>query len=259
MPRILVIGDLIRDVDVHGSCSRFAAESAGCPVFTEEWRTDRLGGAGAVAAMCEGLGASARLLAGDNASIKTRCFVDGRQLWRHDLDAPPLDATEVAELVDEFEAAVRVKPDMVLIADYGKGACHQAVVRTVIEAGIPCLVDPARGVDWRTYRGATAIKCNASEWAAAGTPAHSTHVVRTDGPRGLTHFHRGTSVDYRARPSRLVDVTGAGDMILAALGVCLARGMDWPAACRFANVAAGLKIERQGAVPVALAEVLDEL
>lgn len=252
MPRILVIGDLIRDVDVHGSCSRFAAEAAGCPVFAEERRESRNGGAGAVALMAQGLGARVGIITGPNDSAKYRHFADGRQVWRHDIDAEPLTATEVAELADEVCQEIRNHDwSVLLIADYGKGVCQYAVVRAAIDGAaarhVPCLVDPARGVDWRTYRGATCIKCNALEWAAAGTLSHSEHVVRTDGARGLTHFHRGESIDYPARPSKLVDVTGAGDMVLAALGVGLARGLSWPAACRAANEAAGLKVERHGA------------
>jgi D-beta-D-heptose 7-phosphate kinase/D-beta-D-heptose 1-phosphate adenosyltransferase len=62
-----------------------------------------------------------------------------------------------------------------------------------------------------------------------------------------------------ARPRLAVDVTGCGDMVLAALGVCVAAGMDWQEACTVANAAAGLKVERRGAVPVSRAEVVCDL
>ena len=261
--RILVVGDLIRDVDVHGVCSRFAQESAGCPVFAETRREERAGGAGAVAVMATGLGATVGLIAGPNDSVKYRHFVDDRQVWRHDLDAPSLTAPEVASLADEVRDELTAVWDAVLIADYGKGACQHAVVRAAIDgatrSGITCLVDPAHGVDWRTYRGATAIKCNRPEWMAASA-SHAfdwwkelvPNVIVTDGDRGLHHFY-GTDCDsYPARAAKLVDVTGCGDMVLAGLGVCLSLGRTWPDACRFANVVASLKAERRGAIAVTL-------
>ncbi len=61
------------------------------------------------------------------------------------------------------------------------------------------------------------------------------------------------------RSRHVVDVTGAGDMVLATLGVCLAGGLDWPNACRIANAAAGLKVERRGAAPVSRAELVADL
>ena len=46
------------------------------------------------------------------------------------------------------------------------------------------------------------------------------------------------------------DVTGAGDTVLAVLGYGLASGMDLEQACRLANVAAGLQVERLGIAPI---------
>jgi D-beta-D-heptose 7-phosphate kinase/D-beta-D-heptose 1-phosphate adenosyltransferase len=56
-----------------------------------------------------------------------------------------------------------------------------------------------------------------------------------------------------------IDPTGCGDMVLAALGVCIAAGLTWPDVCQIANAAAGLKCERRGAVPVPRAEVVLDL
>ncbi len=52
------------------------------------------------------------------------------------------------------------------------------------------------------------------------------------------------------------DVTGAGDVVLAMLAAARANGADWLTAVRLANVAAGLEVEKFGAVPIELDEVL---
>jgi D-beta-D-heptose 7-phosphate kinase/D-beta-D-heptose 1-phosphate adenosyltransferase len=55
------------------------------------------------------------------------------------------------------------------------------------------------------------------------------------------------------------DVTGAGDMVLAMLGLCLASDVDLTTAVPLANAAAGLEVERLGVVPVTRSEICAEL
>ena len=44
-------------------------------------------------------------------------------------------------------------------------------------------------------------------------------------------------------------MTGAGDMVLAACGYCLAAGAEPTTAIELANVAGGLEVERLGTCP----------
>ena len=44
----------------------------------------------------------------------------------------------------------------------------------------------------------------------------------------------------------MYDITGAGDMVMAMIGLCLAAGADAADAVRLGNVAAGLEVERPG-------------
>jgi D-beta-D-heptose 7-phosphate kinase/D-beta-D-heptose 1-phosphate adenosyltransferase len=55
------------------------------------------------------------------------------------------------------------------------------------------------------------------------------------------------------------DVTGAGDMVLAALAGAVANGFDWLDAVRLANAAAGLEVEVFGAQPVPLVRIQREV
>ncbi|MDB5310668.1 MAG: hldE [Gemmataceae bacterium] len=270
--RVLVVGDMMRDVDIHGRCDRFAAEASGCPVFTEERREERPGGAGAVAAMVAALGATVDLVTGP-PSLKVRHFAGGRQVWRHDTDAGALTRAQLSEILAHLRAGLD-DADVVLIADHGKGACTPGVLRTVIEGaadrGIQCLVDPAPGSTWEEYRAATLIKCNRAEWdgaydrhkrESAGWWERLVYgVIVTDGPQGMTHYpRRAGAVDYPTRARPAVDVTGCGDLVLAVLGVCMASGAIWDEACDLANRAAGIKVGRHGATPVTRAELAAEL
>lgn len=57
--------------------------------------------------------------------------------------------------------------DAILVSDYDKGVCTEAVMEAVIamgrRLGVPVVVDPGRGVDWTKYHGAMAIKSNRVE------------------------------------------------------------------------------------------------
>jgi D-beta-D-heptose 7-phosphate kinase/D-beta-D-heptose 1-phosphate adenosyltransferase len=275
--RIVCLGDLLCDTDIHGTTDRFAAEAPACPIFCHEKDVSRPGGAGAVATMAQALGANVELIHA-GTSVKRRYFVDDRQVFRADEEAPCPTAQEENALTAKIALAV-LQADCVLIADYGKGACTNATLHAAIEGarkkGIPCLVDPARGTDWSRYTGCTAIKCNWPQWQAwlqapAGVKrrreeewhAVCEYLVVTQGSRGLVLDQRGAVLPVSlavSRERKTADVTGAGDMVLATLGVCLPGGLCWQDACWVANAAAGCKVERQGAVALSRFELLADL
>lgn len=66
-------------------------------------------------------------------------------------------------------------------------------------------------------------------------------------------------LDFPARPHELVDVTGAGDVVSAALAPSLAAGADIRVATWLANVAAGVKVGKFGAAAVSSEELLAAL
>jgi D-beta-D-heptose 7-phosphate kinase/D-beta-D-heptose 1-phosphate adenosyltransferase len=61
------------------------------------------------------------------------------------------------------------------------------------------------------------------------------------------------------RPRSVYDVTGAGDMVLAALAVTLAEGHDYVAAVELANRAAGLEVEKFGNATVTKDEIVNDI
>jgi rfaE bifunctional protein nucleotidyltransferase chain/domain len=204
--------------------------------------------------------------------------------------------------------------DAVLISDYAKGVCTPELLARVIgaarEQGLPVLVDPARIGDFERYRGASLLKPNRRETELVmGRAIHSpadaleagrelvrrydfqTVVVTLDGDGMALVTADGTAEHVPTRPRQVSDITGAGDMALAVLGLCLAgrnreveeskseraetskscrtsesqSGVDlfqgdWIGlreAVELANVAAGLEVERVGVVPVTRREIAE--
>lgn len=166
----------------------------------------------------------------------------------------------------------------VLISDYGKGVCTPEVIRAVIaagrKAGVPVVVDPRPGQDYAAYHGATAVTPNRLETRLATGIDVKTTVQAFEAGRilcdrlGLDHAYVTLDSDGialvpaqgepRLLPTRrrqVYDITGAGDMVLATIGVGLASGLAPETVGRLANVAGGLEVERVGVVPITREEM----
>ena len=77
---------------------------------------------------------------------------------------------------------------------------------------------------------------------------------------GIVMAHEdGRQLHFPARVRQVCDITGAGDMVLAVLGMALAAGADYDPAIRLANTAAGLEVEQVGVAAVTKAGLLGEL
>jgi D-beta-D-heptose 7-phosphate kinase / D-beta-D-heptose 1-phosphate adenosyltransferase len=136
--------------------------------------------------------------------------------------------------------------DAVLISDYAKGVCTPELLARVIgaarEQGLPVLVDPARIGDYERYRGATLVKPNRRETElvtgrAIHSPADAVEagrelvrrydfqavVVTLDGDGMALVTADGLAEHVPTRPRQVADITGAGDMALAVLGLCVAE------------------------------------
>ncbi|MFO0929417.1 MAG: PfkB family carbohydrate kinase [Gemmataceae bacterium] len=157
--------------------------------------------------------------------------------------------------------------DAVLVADHGKGVCQPELLAELLAAAaardVPALVDPAHGADPDRYRGAAALLPNRTEAAAilgrepadvaAGRAAASRLLARTGVAAVLLKLDRDGLVlatreqrliHYPSRARVVRDVTGAGDVVLAAAGLCRAGGTGWEAAAAVATVAAAVAVER---------------
>lgn len=250
-PRVLVIGDPILDRFVECRTTDRIDPASGGRVCRIVEATKRDGGANAVANVCKSLGVECwcpRLT--NSEESKTRIVIDGECVYRldHQRAFVVISDPELMTLTRWLDE----KWDAILIQDYGLGVCTPEVCRTAIDAarerGIPCVVDPARGADWKKYEGAT-IKCNRREerWS-------DDDVVVTWGERGYM------IVGQREQPAHSVDVvdaTGAGDAFLAALGVALGSGLSLAEACVFANAVGAVEVTKgPGVWPVTRDEVL---
>lgn len=172
--------------------------------------------------------------------------------------------TAVSDRAEQFLAGVSLG-DMLLISDYGKGVCTRGLLKSIgchaRQCNVPILVDPARSRSWSDYGQVAVIKANWAE-ASAAWGRHKLHpeilaqylstrfacdVIITVGSRGLYCAELGKDTMHMpAKRTEVRDVCGAGDTVLAAAGVELARGNSLSAACRFATAAACQQVANLG-------------
>ena len=201
-----------------------------------------------------------------------------QKMFRVDFeDARPISRHTRNNMLVAAQLVLR-NADVLCIEDYNKGVVSEPLCRMLVEmaeeAGVPVLVDPAACEDYSKYRGATAITPNRTEaQRATGLPAGSPDELDTVAHRLLDDLrleavvltldrHGALLLERGCAPRRIptaarsvYDVTGAGDMVLAALASARANGADWSEAVELANVAAGLEVERFGVVPIELEQV----
>lgn len=196
--KILVVGDLIIDQYLWGSCDRISPEAPVQVVNISE-NSKVLGGAGNVVNNLKQLGAevdilsvtgaceasnelkyllkeiqvdSSLLIQQDNriVSKKTRIIASQQQVVRYDFESSEdINQSSQKKILNTFKNIIR-NYDLVLLSDYGKGVLSTGVTRQLISIAnsmsIKVLVDP-KGADFNKYKGAFLITPNLKEASEA--------------------------------------------------------------------------------------------
>ena len=199
-------------------------------------------------------------------TVKLRVIGRQQQLLRIDFETAPSHEVLAAKLAD-FERLV-AEADLVILSDYGKGGlAHIAtMIARARAAGRPVLVDP-KGDDYARYRGATLLTPNRSEfrqvagrWRDEADLTARAEALRRDlaldallvtrSEEGMSLYTGGGALTIPAQAREVYDVSGAGDTVIATLGVLLAAGAPLPDAVRIANEAAGVVVGKLGTAVV---------
>ncbi len=193
-PKILVIGDLMIDHYLWGSCERISPE-APVQVVDIAKETTVLGGAGNVINNLNALGTevSVASVIGDDSngielktmlssinvdtanlivqqgrktSKKSRIIAVSQQILRYDKESKnDIDTASVEKILDSISGNIS-SYDAVILSDYGKGILTpqlcQGVISLAKKNGVKTLVDP-KGSDFSKYRGAYLLTPNKKE------------------------------------------------------------------------------------------------
>ncbi|PSJ80649.1 D-glycero-beta-D-manno-heptose-7-phosphate kinase [Neisseria iguanae] len=197
-----------------------------------------------------------------STTVKLRVVSRNQQLIR--LDFEELPHHEVLEQVKEHYQAVLPDYDAVIFSDYGKGILtHIAdMIDCAKQAGKIVLIDP-KGDDYEKYAGATLITPNRSElkevagsWKNEDDLTEKVQNLRrhldlsaillTRSEEGMTLFNDGETVYQPTRAQEVYDVSGAGDTVIAGMGLAMAAGFTMAESMHLANTAAGVVVAKLG-------------
>ncbi|MGE5026893.1 MAG: D-glycero-beta-D-manno-heptose-7-phosphate kinase [Betaproteobacteria bacterium] len=213
--------------------------------------------------------------AGLDTTIKLRVIGRQQQLLRIDFETAPSHEVLLSKLAD-FERML-ADADVVILSDYGKGGLTHIRQMIGLASALhkPVLVDP-KGDDYERYRSATLLTPNRSEfrevagsWKSEEELAKKAQQLRRDldlqallvtrSEEGMTLYREEGAVHEHALAREVYDVSGAGDTVIATLGVMLAGGASLPEAARMANLAAGIVVGKLGTAVVQRDELIAEL
>ena len=223
---------------------------------------------------------------GAPTATKTRVLAGGKntrrqQMLRIDRDGPRAPGPQQTQKLLKALAQAAVKCDAIMVSDYGLGLLAPPVieaVRDLAAQGKTICVDARYGV--AKYRGVALAKPNEPELEqAVGRAIGDDPLVLEEAGRELqktlragallvTRGRNGMALLRPGAPTALlpvhgaqdaVDVTGAGDTVMAATTIAVAAGADPVQAMRLANVAGALKVQKTGTASVSLRELRAEL
>ena len=230
---------------------------------------------------CREAGIEAGFLAADSERITTTKV---RIVTERNQQVARVDYESDTEISGEAERGIiasihesAADASAIVISDYLKGCITRRVIAAAVELagqrGIPLLIDPKiPHIDY--YDGATVITPNHHEAETAThmrirSPeeariaarafrdrARCDSVLITRGDHGMWLLGPDTEGHLPASAREVADVTGAGDTVIATMGLVIAAGGTFLEAAQLANTAAGLVVARFGAATVMPGELL---
>lgn len=210
-----------------------------------------------------------RVLAGRSTSSRQQVL----RIDNEDRTGPsPQDRTALREKA----VAAASRSDAIIVSDYGYGAVdpelYSAVRAIANDRKIPIVVDSRYRL--AEFRGATAATPNLEEAEAiigSGFEPSAADSLReqldyralliTRGGNGMLLAEEGRPVTHVPviGSTEPVDVTGAGDTVIAVFTMALAAGFDFRLAANIANHAGGIVVMKRGTATVSLNELAESL
>jgi len=217
-------------------------------------------------------------------TVKNRVFSYDKQILRIDEESKvPLNKNEYLSLISKITGLLH-QIDLIIFEDYNKGTITPSLIEHVVKKAkafnIPVVVDPKKE-NFLAYKGVSLFKPNLKEVQEGlnidTTPTleslslaakalqkelnHSATLI-TLAEKGV-YIHTEEMEDkgelFPAFPRKVVDVSGAGDTVIATAALCLAVGLSYASISMISNLAGGLVCEQLGVKPIVLETLLQEI
>ncbi len=210
-----------------------------------------------------------RVLAGQH-------YAPRQQVIRIDYEnTEEISSAATEQLKKNFYSAAE-RADAIIISDYNYGVANASIIQAAREISaarkIPLLVDSRFGL--KNFHGATSATPNQDEVEQILGKNYTTDdcvrlcatlefesLLITRGNNGMLLIEKNKSpIEFAAIGAKEpIDVTGAGDTVIAAYALGLASGLSFSEAAKIANHAGGIVVMKKGTASANLDELLSSL
>jgi rfaE bifunctional protein kinase chain/domain len=273
--RILVVGDIMLDKYVIGTVDRISPE-APVPVVNVMKEYFTLGGCGNVVRNIREMGATVDCLASigpdqygndiiqrlmeldigrfiftgsTETTVKERIVADDRKIQLLRVDREDVKDIDPSLAIDVFERIADKKEyDIIVVSDYAKGMITSNLMSYLRGKKVKIIVDP-KPQHVQYYNNVFMVTPNEKEWrqmrfSSNYNLSNVNYILNTKGSKGmeLIHNKKDTLEHIPADPVEVYNVSGAGDVVVASMAVCLSLGIDVLTSTKIATKAASYSV-----------------
>ena len=212
---------------------------------------------------------------------KTRVVSKNQQFLRIDEEKKEPILDEYFDFLKNNIDSIFNKIDVLVISDYAKGAVTNKVCQYLIKEAkkrsIPIIVDP-KGNDYSKYNGASIITPNLKELSDLynvklveendilkyGTKLCNDidldYLLLTRSEKGISLVDKNKKkIDFPAMAKEVIDVSGAGDTVVATVASLLSLDFPIDDICKLANLAASIVVSKFGTATVSINELMSSI
>lgn len=211
-------------------------------------------------------------------TVKTRIISENKHQLRVDEEDtfPIINESDFIKNSTDLMSNVHV----VIFQDYNKGVLTKHVINSLVEFAtkkqIPTLVDPKKENYWQ-YKGVSLFKPNTKELIESNSETEALSLenvskivtkqrkqlnaksfLLTLSEKGVFIQTENEEYLYPAYKRTIIDVSGAGDAVIATAALALAKKLDYHILAQLANLAGGLSCEKVGVNPIDRENLLNE-
>lgn len=210
---------------------------------------------------------------------KTRFIKDNNHLLRIDDENTNFRLmTKYKKIVfKKIENEIK-KNDLVILSDYNKGLLDKTLIKKIIKTSIKynkkIIADPKK-IDFSIYANVDILTPNQKEItdAANRKVLNETNLVRygkfiikkyklknllvTRSEKGMLLINSGLIKKYKSNAKKVIDVTGAGDTVIAVLGLMLLLKFSVDESIEISNYAAGKVIGISGTACLKFSDLIN--
>jgi len=241
--KVLVIGDMCRDVYIYGTCRKMCPD-APIPVFVPTQKRENKGMAGNVYENLLSLSMPSVLISNDNAVIKTRYVEESKNHMLLRVDSGEESINRITG-IEDFRLS---DYDAVIISDYDKGYIHEDDIRLICHYH-PLVFLDTKKIIGEYCKNCAFIKINVSEYERSFKDFKNPAELWAEDKMIVTLGSAGCMFKnniYKVEKVEIRDTSGAGDTFLASLVFEYLQSGDIEKALKFANKCSTIVVQQKG-------------